>query len=501
MLNETIEKLLVYANAHLGLDEEDITYTRNVILELCHADRPFLGEMNISELRGLKVPDQLILELRTNLISENIKSEDEVDNFIIRLMGILTPRPSEVSAKFRQLYKASRSKATDYLYDLQVKNNYIQKTAVEQNIHWVSKFDKNNIEITINLSKPEKDNKDIAKLKEIPVGEKYPACLLCQENVGYAGNSNHPARGNLRIIPLKLDQEQWFLQYSPYVYYDRHCIVFELVHEPMTISRRTVGKLLAFVDQFPHFFIGSNSDLPIVGGSILDHEHFQGGQYEFPLMKAKDLYTVRSRNPLVKVSVLDWYNSTFHLVSVNKGALLDAAMKIVEGWKGYENKELDIIPKTGEVMHSTVTPIVRKVGRYYHMYIILRNNRTNEQYPDGIFHAHPKHHAIKKEGIGLIEAMGRFILPARLKRQLHIIQALYDNKLDRAKLLEEQTDLAIFTDLYETLDRLPDGTNYDHAITEYVNITCREILEATGVFKTDEMGKAAFKQFAESLKL
>ena len=503
MLNETIEKLLVYANAHLGLDEEDNTYTRNILMDLCNVSEPFFDEMNISAIRGLKVPDILIQELRSNLLLENVCDPSNVDRFIVKIMGTLTPRPSEVTAKFKVLQREKRAKATDYLYDLQIKNNYIQKSAVDRNLHWVTDFDKNNLEITINLSKPEKDNKDIARAKHEDLKDsKYPACVLCKENVGYAGRSDHPARGNLRTIPLKLDTEAWHLQYSPYVYYNKHCIVFEDVHEPMIISKRTMARLFNFVDIFPHFFIGSNADLPIVGGSILNHEHFQGGEYEFPMMKAENLVEIPVDDEELEVHILDWYNSTIHLSGTNKERIIDAMAKILNAWKVYENKQLNIIPATADIPHSTITPIVKRDGRVYHAYMILRNNRTDENYPDGIFHAHPEYHPIKKEGIGLIEAMGMFILPARLKRQLGEIANIYKEELVLGEVLQDHPDLEIFGELFTFLEEEnANEETVEELITTYVNNVCREILKNTAVFKDDEEGSAAFLQFINEVKI
>jgi UDPglucose--hexose-1-phosphate uridylyltransferase len=503
MLNKTIEKLLIYASFHLDLSNEDVIYVRNILLDLLHQDSPFEGEINISELKGLKVPDLIIKELHAELKKNKFGDDGEIDRLIVRIMGLVTPLPSAVIKKFSDLYRKNKVKAVDYLYDLEIKNDYIQKSKVDQNLLWTTSFPKNNLEITINLSKPEKDNKTIALSRKQKENFAYPQCLLCKENEGYGGRNNHPARGNIRLIPLRLDDEIWYLQYSPYVYYDRHCIVFEGVHEPMTISHRTLSKLFAFVDQFPNFFIGSNSDLPIVGGSILNHEHFQGGAHEMPLMRApirKNIHLRREHR--VSLSILDWYNSVLLLKSRNKQALLSVAYPIIDAWRNYSDVDADIIAKEGEDQHNTVTPIVRKIGSTYHMYIILRNNRTDKNYPDGIFHAHPEYHHIKKEGIGLIEAMGLFILPARLKRQLEEIETFFvEKKQSVSDFVEQRPEYEAFKSLLKQMDSLAPETNYHNYLIEHINTTCQGILDNTAVFKSTEKGQEAFLKFIKTLSI
>lgn len=496
-----IEKLIFYSQAHLGLKDTDVTYVRNLLLNKLNAPFPFYGEINLSEIRGYKVPDALIDELRAYLLKSKIVNETAIERYIVDILGMLTPIPSAVIAHFEMLYKKDKVKATDYLYDLQIKNNYIQKTQVEKNLYWLAKFEKNFLEITVNLSKPEKDNKEIAKLLKV---EKtgYPACLLCKENIGFAGNDHHPARQNIRTIPLKLDGESWFLQYSPYVYYDRHCIVIDDIHEPMAINLKVMKKLISFVDLFPHFFIGSNSDLPIVGGSILNHEHFQGGAHRMPLMHAGCRTRVTTRKHYdVRVDILEWYNSAVLFRSRNRKSLLLAVDKLMTSWRTYENEALDILPCTGETQHSTVTPIVEKKNGVYHAYIILRNNRTNETYPDGIFHAHKEHHPIKKEGIGLIEAMGLFILPARLKRQIATINQVLINQLEEPTIVEKYPDLADFMPLIQQVKSNGEKVDYEDSIKQYINETCRQILENVAVFKNDATGQAAFSAFMRSVDL
>lgn len=502
MLSNTIEKLLVYATFHLGLKEEDVIYTRNILLTKLHQQAPYHGEINVSAIKGLRIPDVLVDELRQGLIEENVCEAEEVERLIVDVFGVLTPLPSVINHVFTNIKKDSAIKATNYLYDLQVANNYIQKTLVDQNIQWKAKFKQNDLDITINLSKPEKDNKQIAKLKTQPaLTEKYPNCVLCEENVGYAGRSDHPARGNLRTINLNLAGEHWFFQYSPYVYYDKHCIVIDGQHTDMVIDQRTLSKLFAFVDIFPHFFIGSNSDLPIVGGSILNHEHFQGGAHIMPLMKEKAAFPLKINDFRINGSYLDWYNSAILLKSYSKKALLDAAVKIVNHWKDYSDKKRDIIAHTNGQNHNTVTPIVRKKGSIYHMYIILRNNRCDETHPDGIFHAHREFHHIKKEGIGLIEAMGLFILPARLVRQMAAIKAIHAGELDQEEALKLHPDLADWHHVIDEVVALDPEADVENFLKGHINNVCRSILENTGVFKNGPDGHEGFKAFMKGVKL
>ncbi|MGD9813637.1 MAG: galactose-1-phosphate uridylyltransferase [Bacilli bacterium] len=504
MLNATIEKLLVYAKTRLDLNPKDIDYKRNELLALLNQTAPYKEAINVSEIKSLKVPDTLIEELRVGIIAEGFLMGEDIDYLITDVMGRLSPLPSQVDAKFFEIYHKNREKATDYLYNLSIYNNYIQKSKVEQNMQWVAHFPTNDIEITINLAKPEKDNKAIAALikKDNGAESKYPQCVLCKENVGFRGNSYNPARQNLRTIPLHLDNENWFLQYSPYVYYDKHCIVIDEVHAPMVVSSRNIAKQLAFVDQFPHFFIGTNSDLPIVGGSILNHEHFQGGAYVLPMMKAKSAFNIRTRHfHQVNISYLDWYNSVLLLKSNNKKRLLEAASHILTSWREYSDESVDILASSKSGQHNTITVIARKISSTYHLYMVLRNNRCSKAYPEGIFHAHPEHHAIKKEGIGLIEAMGLFILPARLKRQLAEIEDIFTNDINIAMALDKQPDLKIFDKLISELQTFPRGSDFHQLIENFVNETCRDILINTAVFKDDDQGQAARDRFIKGLKL
>ena len=349
------------------------------------------------------------------------------------------------------------------------------------------------------MSKPEKNNKDIAKLISAPkTGVKYPKCLLCIENLGYQGRSDHPARENIRIIPLTLNNEDWFMQYSPYVYYDHHCIVINNKHENMVINKENMNALLDFVDQNEYYFIGSNADLPIVGGSILNHNHFQGGSHLMPLMYSKiryDFYLDKYSD--VKLSYLDWYNSTFLIRGKSKAKVLDLASHILDVWKEYSDEEVDIRAYTDGVRHNTITPIVRKVDGEYYVYLILRNNRCNDVHPDGIFHAHQEYFNIKKEGIGLIEAMGLFILPARLKRQMGEVEYLLENNISLEEYFKAHEDMEVHKDMITYL-RSKKGDS-KALIQNYINDVCRNILKCTAVFKDDELGQEHLRKFVKSL--
>ncbi|MGI6644186.1 MAG: galactose-1-phosphate uridylyltransferase [Bacilli bacterium] len=505
MLDVIVEKLLIYAKNRLGLSDDDLFYLRNILLFNFHLKAPYKGPINVSEIKAMKTPDVLLDELRLALKESKIIEEWRIEGLVTEVMGFLTPAPSLVTEQFKKLYKKDKKSATDYLYDLSVANNYIQSQKIAENISWTSEMDDGHkLEITINLSKPEKDNKDIIKEAEKEDEDEYPSCPLCRENVGYGGSYKIPPRQNLRIIPLRLENENWFLQYSPYVYYDKHCIVIFEEHKPMAITPRVFGKLFAFVDQFPHFFIGSNSDLPIVGGSILSHEHFQGGQSDFPLFNAPKRTLVKSRHDKrVTISIADWYNTVIVLKSKtrDKDKLIDVASKICETWINYSNPELDIIAFTGDTRHNTVTPIVTKDKNGYTMYLILRNNRTSEEHPDGIFHAHKEYHGIKKEGIGLIEAMGMFILPARLKRQFAIVEDVYDGKLTKEEALSKHPDLSVHEPLFVYLDeRKDDELATEEKIKQYVAETCRNILINTAVFKNDPKSQDELLKMLKSIK-
>ena len=406
-------------------------------------------------------------------------------------------------------YKKERGAqaACDYLYDISVKNGYVQKTAIARNLKWEYADGNNVLEITVNLSKPEKNNKDVAKLLTAPQGKKYPACALCKENEGVEGTATHPPRRNIRTVKMSIGGEKWFMQYSPYAYYDEHCIVINEEHVPMRVDAKTPAKLLDFVDALPNYFIGSNASLPIVGGSILNHEHYQGGRHRMPMHRAKIGREYTSKEfPNLKIGILDWYNSAIQCEGKDRKTVAAFAAKVIAAWKNFDCPECEILSHTGETPHSTLSPICRKEGDTYIFTMILRNNRTSGQYPEGIFHVHPEYLNIKSEGIGLIEAMGLFILPPRLKRQLSEIEDILcgKTKYDPAALKDPANDLHIHAEMIQKLvgeGMAKDKKEAEARVRGYVNEVCAGILDNTAVFKRDEKGRKGFAKFMASLGL
>lgn len=496
MIEETIEKLLVYAKLHLGMREEDEDYLRNLLLSYCHLTEPFTGEVDSKKIAALSVPDEIVGELSSYFVSIG-DEESLASRKATAMIGMVTPLPSEVTASFNYVYKKyGPAKACEYLYDLSIKNDYIAKSKVDKNILWDASFEKGSpLEISINLSKPEKNNKDIAKLVSAPVSTSYPKCLLCKENLGFEGNSHHPARENIRFIPLSLNGERWYLQYSPYVYYHQHCICFYEKHVPMEISPCIIHDLFAFEDLFPNFFIGSNSDLPIVGGSILNHEHFQGGEHLLPLLIAGDKMVIPTKMKKTKLSVVDFYDTALRLSGPDREEIMSASSKILRCWRQYDDPIHDIISHDEKGQHSTVTPLLRKKGDEFQLTLILRNNRCDEKYPDGIFHAHPEFHHIKSEGIGLIEAAGLFILPARLLRQGKEVEDVVKKGYSKEEYLRIYPDLSIF-------GRMVDEMKLTHeSAQDYMSKVCREILKNVAVYKDDEKGEKGLHAFIKEVDL
>lgn len=495
----TIEKLLKYALVHLSLDKEDEVYFRNVLLNILKVDSPYIGELNLEYISSLNVPDSLIEEVKEYLVGNNF---DNIDSRLVEIMGLLSPLPSQVIKTINQLEKEEIGKGLDYLFNLSIKNNYIQKTAIDRNIYFRKDYEDNFLEITINLSKPEKNNKDIAKLLTVKQEVKYPKCQLCKENMGYIGRVDHPSRVNIRTLPLVLNNEKWFLQYSPYAYFHKHAIIINDEHSNMSINNDTFVKLLDFVNIYPCFFVGSNADLPIVGGSILNHEHYQGGEHLLPVFFSKDRKVYLS-NDKVKVSIINWYNTTLRVESEDKDEVVKYSRMIFNKWISYSDKDVDVISHTNETRHNTITPIARKIGNTYQMNLILRNNRCNEIHPDGIFHAHKEYHHIKQEGIGLIEAMGLFILPPRLKRQMGYVQEILLEDAPLETYYEKYEDLVIHKHMIDSLvnqyGRNLSKEKVEGIIKDYISDTCRNILINTAVFKNDQLGNLALDKFMEEV--
>ena len=494
-----IEKLLAFAeNANL-IEKEDITYSRNKLLSVFGLN----DCEEVTEAFGIEKPYE-ILERMCDWAAEKGLIEntfDERDLFDTKVMGELTPRPSEVIKKFTEDYKISPVTATDNYYAFSQNTNYIRTDRIAKNMHWFADTEYGNIEITVNLSKPEKDPRDIAKAKLAPQSS-YPKCLLCKENEGYAGRMNHPARQNHRIIPVTLTNEPWFLQYSPYVYYNEHCILFSGAHRPMKIDRGSFERVLEFVDIFPHYFVGSNADLPIVGGSILSHDHFQGGHHDFPMAmaKAEETFTIKGFEDIV-VEKVKWPMSVIRLRGNSKEKLVDLSDKILTAWRGYSDMKCEISAFTGETPHNTITPIARKRNNDYEIDLVLRNNRTSEEYPLGIFHPHQELHHIKKENIGLIEVMGLAVLPGRLKEEMKILAELMvkDNAIELIRKNEKVEKHADWCE--EILKKYEDITseNIENIIKVEIGVAFSKVLENAGVYKQNEEGKAGYRRFIEFL--
>lgn len=502
-----IEKLLAYAKAHLSLHDSDVDYMRNILLSRFALTEAYEGAANLSAVGGMEIPDELCKELSEYAVVHGLIEEGEEERFCADILGILTPIPSAVNAAFWETKNSCGAQAAcDRFYDLCVKNGYIQKTAIARNMKWDFSDGKNRLEITVNLSKPEKSNKDIAKLLSVPQGKKYPKCQLCKENEGFEGTASHPPRRNLRTIKINLGGENWFVQYSPYAYYDEHCIAINEAHVPMNVDERTPEKLLDFVDIFPNYFIGSNASLPIVGGSILNHEHFQGGRHLMPMHAAGIAKTYRSKEfPSISIGILDWYNSAIRFEGEDRREISAFAAKVISAWNEFSCPECDVICRT-DTQHNAVSPIARKIGDIYSFTVILRNNRTSKEYPDGIFHVHPEYQNIKSEGIGLIEAMGLFILPGRLKRQLEEIAKILcgQTEYDEKRLSDHTSDLFVHRGMIAQLMQEGGARDMEDArarCREYVNRTCAAILDNTAVFKKDEKGRAGFAKFMRALGL
>ena len=441
----------------------------------------------------LLIEDMLDYAVKVGLIEDNITERDLFDT---KIMNCIMPRPSEVVNKFYQLYDENKQKATQYFYDLSIHSNYIRKARTDKNIKFSHYYKYGDIQISINLSKPEKDPKEIAKAK-LAKSTGYPKCLLCKENVGYAGNMNHPARQTHRIIPLDLNGKTYNFQYSPYVYYNEHCIIFNNEHVPMVINRQTFENLFTFIEKFPHYMIGSNADLPIVGGSILTHDHYQGGRHRFPMQDASVIKEIEIKGyENIKVQMLNWPLSTLRLTADDKEVLVDLSDKILNHWINYDDVSCDILSHTNDVRHNTVTPIARMDNNRYQIDIVLRNNRTNDEHPLGIFHPHAKHHHIMKENIGLIEVMGLAVLPARLKDELECLKLC----LLKKKCIDDLESLKKHKEWFEYLQTLEfDEQSIDEFIEKEVTKKFVSVLENAGVYKMNQKGIEGFTRFVDSL--
>ncbi|WP_163192901.1 UDP-glucose--hexose-1-phosphate uridylyltransferase [Clostridium thermarum] len=499
-----IERLLNFAVRNNLIEKYDIVQTRNSLLELFKLTEPYTGK--VEEEIGDSPADILenLLDYAAELGLLEVNTTTYRDLLDAKIMGLLMPRQSEVIRRFETTAREKGIKsATDDFYVLSKASNYIRMDRIEKNLYWQSPTDYGNIEITINLSKPEKDPRDIAAAKALPQSN-YPKCLLCIENVGFAGNVNHPARQNHRVIPVTVAEEQWYLQYSPYVYYNEHCILFKGEHEPMQITDKTFRRLLDFIEQFPHYFIGSNADLPIVGGSILSHEHFQGGRHVFPMETApEEVWFTHSKYKDVKVSIVKWPMSVIRAASKDKNRLVEFSVELLEAWKHYSDESADILAFTEKegmkIPHNTITPIVRrnKLGEY-EIDLVLRNNRTSDEHPDGIFHPHVDLHHIKKENIGLIEVMGLAVLPARLETELKKIESILLGNVGIEKI-GEQSDLykhkGWIEEMLAKYGMMTDGEKAKELLKQEVGEKFLKVLMDAGVYKRNSEGMVAFKRF------
>lgn len=496
MVYEAIKKLVTYGIETGLISEEERIYSTNLILDVLKLDdyeEPQEDYKNVELQPVLK--ELLDFAVEKGLIEDSVVYRDLFDT---RLMNCLMPRPSQVIKIFKEKYAVSPKEATDYYYKLSQDSDYIRRYRVCRDMKWVTKTEYGDIDITINLSKPEKDPKAIAAAK-LAKQSGYPKCQLCRENEGYAGRTNHPARENHRIIPITINGGQWGFQYSPYVYYNEHCIVFNGQHIPMKVERATFVKLFDFIKLFPHYFIGSNADLPIVGGSILSHDHFQGGNYEFAMAKApvEREFTVKGYED-VKAGIVKWPLSVIRLSCADEKRIIDLADHILKAWRDYTDEAAYVFAETDGEPHNTITPIARKRGDMYELDLALRNNITTPECPLGLYHPHNELHHIKKENIGLIEVMGLAVLPSRLKEEMEILSDYIVNGKDirSNEKIEKHADwVEAFRPKYDVIN----SDNVDAIIKEEIGIVFKKVLEDAGVFKRDAEGQAAFDRFTATL--
>ena len=493
-LQKDIKKLVAYGLDKKLIMPEDEIYTINQYLEVFRLD-----EYEDPDIEGEEIILPEILDRLTDAAYDRyiIKSDDIVtrDLFDTKLMGILTPKPSQVIKEFRTYYEESPKKATEFFYEFSQDTNYIRRDRVKKDMKWKVNSPYGDIDITINLSKPEKDPKAIAAAKNAKQSS-YPKCQLCMENEGYAGRMNHPARQNHRIIPLTINDRKWGFQYSPYVYYNEHCIVFNGQHIPMKIEKATFQKLFSFVGQFPHYFLGSNADLPIVGGSILTHDHFQGGRYTFAMTKAPvETKITFAGHEDVEAGIVKWPMSVIRLDGEDPDKIIELADKILGAWRGYTDEDAYIFAETDGEPHNTITPIARMRDGKYEMDLVLRNNITTEEHPLGLYHPWEQYHNIKKENIGLIEVMGLAVLPARLKGEMEELAEVLVAGGD----IKAHENIAKHYDWVQTFIGKYDinADNVHKILRDEIGDVFAKILECAGVYKRDEAGKAAFLKFVD----
>ena len=496
MICGAVQKLIDYAIKNELITSDDLYVVRNQLMEALKLTD---WTENDDEYTGESI-DELLLPLieyacENGIIQDTANSRDLFDT---KLMGILTPMPREVIVEFKRRYASNPKEATDWYFDFSKKLNYVRAGRIAMDMKWTYDCDYGTLDITINCSKPEKDPRDIAAAKTQKASA-YPKCQLCPENAGFAGHATHPARQNLRPIPMTVNGEKWQLQYSPYGYYNEHCIAFNEAHVPMKIDASVFGKLFDIVDYLPHYIIGSNADLPIVGGSILSHEHFQGGNYTFAMAKAPIEYEFSMEQyPDVKAGIVKWPMSVIRVSSENREELEKCCNHILETWRAYSDESVGIFAETDSVPHNTITPIARKNREHYECDLVLRNNITTEERPLGVFHPNPLLHHIKKENIGLIEVMGLAVLPARLAKEISLLE---DAMLNGENLYAcpELTHHAEWAD--EILKRYPVfcKENARVILEQEIGKVFLKVLEDAGVFKRNDEGKSAFLSFVSYL--
>lgn len=496
MIYDVLQELINYGIKNNLIEKDDEIVVRNQLIDAIGLEN-WENPEEISETRSVQaiLDDIIEYSCKNGIIPETNASKDLFDT---KIMGIFTPLPSSVRKKFYSEYENSPKNATEWYYKFSKDVNYVRSERIEKDIKWKYNCEYGELDITINMSKPEKDPRDIANAKKSKAVN-YPKCQLCIENEGYAGRSNHPARQNLRPVPVEISGKEWYLQYSPYGYYNEHCILFNKEHTPMVIDKDVFGKLFDFVEKFPHYFIGSNADLPIVGGSILTHEHFQGGNYTFAMAKAPVEYEFKLENyPDVKSGIVKWPMSVIRLSSENRKSLEKASAEILEKWRKYTDANVSIYAETDGEPHNTITPIARKKGDIFEIDLVLRNNLTTKERPFGLYHPNESLHHIKKENIGLIEVMGLAVLPSRLSSELEELRkAMLECKniyqIDSLKHHAEWAD--------EVKAKHPEfnEANSKEIIEMETGLVFKKVLEDSGVFKRNEDGKKAFIKFTETL--
>ena len=496
---DNIRKLTAYGILTGLVPEEDKIYTINRLLELFQLQEIDDSEeevcVSVEDLEGI-LAEMLDYAYEAGLMEEN--SVVYRDLFDTKIMGMLVARPSEVIRTFRALYAENPKKATEYYYKFSCDTDYIRRYRIRKDKKWIASTEYGDLDITINLSKPEKDPRAIAAARNAKQSS-YPKCQLCRENEGYAGRLNHPARQNHRIIPITIQGSEWGFQYSPYVYYNEHCIVFNSQHIPMKIEKNTFIKLFDFVKLFPHYFLGSNADLPIVGGSILSHDHFQGGHYTFAMAKAPiEKHVTIPGYEDVEAGIVKWPLSVLRIRHKDEKRLVELATHVLEVWRDYTDESAFIFAETDGEPHNTITPIARRSGDMFELDLTLRNNITTEEHPLGVYHPHAEYHHIKKENIGLIEVMGLAVLPARLKEELELLaEYILEGKdiSSNEKIEKHAAWVAEFLPKYDNLDK----DNIQDVLRKEVGNVFVHVLEDAGVYKCTADGRAAFMRFIDTL--